>query len=183
MEEIVKKFDDKTSQKRSIKVNRPKGALISGIVIIFIALITTGIFILGFIGLSLEGEKIAGDEVEGIIYLCLAIIMILSGGIAILARKYKTGGMLCLVFGILLAFGFWYFGIPVAVCGLISLRSSDKLEDALLAKLQETNSIALSELALTLKKTEADVEFAAMKLNRAGKNIAFDPETRIVSCK
>lgn len=183
MEEVVRKFEYATRKNKVVKVRRPLGAFVAGIIILSIAGLTTAFFAVSFAIYFSEGEKLVGDELEGVIYLFVSLITIMIGAIAILMRKYKTGGTLCIIFGLLFAFGFWYVGVPIAILGLIALRGVDKIEHAILAKFQEIDSIPISELAQSLKKTEADIEIGVLKLIDTGENIVFDPETRLVTMK
>jgi hypothetical protein len=182
MEEIVRKFDNYSgpSQKK-VKVRRPLGALISGIIILSISVLTTIFFAISFVFYFSEGEKLVGDELEGVIFLFIYLVVIIASSVAILLRKYKTGGTLCIIFGILFSIAFWYIGVPIVILGFIALRGSDKLEDAINNKLIEIDSMSISELASSLKKTEADIEIALRKLIEKGENIIFDTESRMIT--
>ncbi|MBN1575612.1 MAG: hypothetical protein JW913_03615 [Chitinispirillaceae bacterium] len=180
MEEIVRKLEYNTRQSWESKVKRPLPALISGILLFLLSVGGALFFAFSFFVLYESGGRLEGEELEGVVYLFISLSIVIAGAGLIIARKYRAGGLMCLLAGIFLSIAAWYIGIPVVIFAIIALRGSDRLEEAIKANLKGNRSISLKELSVNLKKTEADIEFTVRKMSMKDNGIVFDPEHREV---
>jgi hypothetical protein len=181
MQEMVRKFDDADfNVGKKVTVTRNPAASISAIAIILISLCSLGLTILGLYYLKQSGAELDADFHEGLFALIMYSIALLGAGIAILFNKNVAGGIVSIVLGILLSLGYWYFGIPVILAGIVAIKARENIEAAIIRIMQRTPEASISDIALQLKRTEADVEMALKKPQVISRNIAFDAESRMV---
>lgn len=178
MDEIVRAMAYDTRKMPGVSVRRPLGAVVAGVVSLLAGLAAAGVLGLAAVSWHAEGVALSGEDMEGLVYLVVSTVAIIGGGLAILLRRYKAGGLVVLAFAIMLSFGFWYFGIPAAIAGIVALRAEEKLEDSVVSILRTAGALSLSDIAGRLKKSEADVEIAIRRLQKGGVNIAFDEAKR-----
>ncbi|MCX6672100.1 MAG: hypothetical protein NTX92_09300 [Euryarchaeota archaeon] len=169
MEEV---FDKK------LKVQRPITATIGGIVTL---LAGVSAMILYFIGMNYIIESgFLPSYISDVFWEFIVYILIIISGFLILLRKYKVGGAISIVFGIIIAIGYWELGIWCIIGGILGLISKEKIDEHVLLAAKQFGRIKISELAKKIAKTEADVELAVKNLQSKGELIKFDAETREV---
>ena len=161
------------------KVGRPKTATVGGVLALVCAIVT--IFILSAsLALLSEWElyEYWGLDIETATYEYLFCGFVLAGGILILRRRYRLGGIFALVFSILLVVDGWLWAILGITGGILALVSKEKVPERVLEVVRLHGRIGIRDLATRTGKTEADVELSVIKLQSEGQPIKFDAETR-----
>lgn len=153
-------------------------AWISGIGAIIISIIS---FLLSLLVLLYSLANPSSDAFEGAIYLIFYSVFIFAAGILILFKKFKLGGWVLIVFGVLYLFGFWFLAIPLIVLGVLALKSK-KIVDKDLIEIIASGRKTLQSLSDQTGVNVADIEIAVRKLEENGK-VKFDPNSRQVSRK
>lgn len=178
MEEIVKDFSEIKPRSKAVKVKQPLMPKLFSIFLVLVAIFSGGIAYFA----AISGEASTdSDLVMGIFMFIFCVVALLVSAGLIFSRQYVSAGMLTIVSGIIVSFGLWYVGIPTVIVGILILRSKEKLEDALMVQLTDSDPIHIKELAEILRRTEADIEIAINTLKDAGKEVSFDLDTRLVS--
>ncbi|MCK4424694.1 hypothetical protein KAU93_03335 [Candidatus Bathyarchaeota archaeon] len=158
---------------------RPKTATIG----VVLSIIGGGLYIL-LVSLVLVVVELSKAELHGVTYSFWWGALIIIGGILMFRRKYKLGGAVSLVFGIVTMFTegpeFWYLFVLPIIGGILGLISREKVEEGVLAIARLYGRLKSNDLAAKLAITEADVELAVIKLQSRGKPIRFEASTREV---
>jgi len=165
-----------------LKVGRPKTAIAGAVLALACAVAT--ILILS-LSLAIMGQEmtywVAGADAEAVAYWYIYCGFLLAGGILILRRRYRLGGIFVLIFGILLTVSFdWLVGIWGIIGGILALVSKEKAPARVLEVARLHGRIGIKDLAATIGKTEADVELSIINLQSKGQPIRFDAERREV---
>ena len=172
-----------------LKVGRPKIAIAGGVLAIVCAVVSPLWLLFGLIaGLSWGYFQLSerfiffGSIFVGIVLVCC--VMVFVGGIVILRRKYKLGGVLALIFSILLvtstSAAIWYVAMWGIIGGILSLISREKIPERVLEVAKRDGRVSIKEVATETGKTEADIEVAIIKLRSKGQPVSFDMKTREV---
>jgi len=172
------------------KVRRPKIA-IAGAALAIVCAVLGVVWLSSALRMTILGIE-AGYEISNMqiaigSWLFLVIgaycVIIFTGGILILRRRYGLGGVLVLVPSILLvtsAMHLWYVGIWGIAGGILSLVSKEETPKRVLEIARQQGQISIKEVANLTGKTELDVEVAITKLKSKGQPIRFDMKTRRV---
>ena len=164
-----------------LKVGRPKTAIVGSILALFCAIsvivaLSLALFFLGAEDLWL----LYGVDAEVAAYDYIFCGFVLAGGILILRRRYRVGGVFALVFSIFLTVDGWLFAIPGIIGGVLALVSKEKMPERVLDIAKLHGRIGIQDLATRTGKTEADVELTIIGLQSEGQPIRFDAERREV---
>ena len=172
------------------KVERPKMAIAGAALAMVCAVLGVGWLSLA-LGGTLQGIE-RGYEISNMemvigawLFLIIGIycVVIFSGGILILRRRYGLGGVLVLIFSTLLvtsAVHIWYVGIWGIAGGALSLISREKTGERVLEIARQQRRVNIKEVATLTGKTELDVEVAIARLKAKGQPIRFEMKTREV---
>lgn len=180
MQEVVRKFDE-LSGRRQVRVAFQKARIISGFIVLVIGTISLGVTALGFWYLRSENNGAIDQELyEGFVWLAVYSLFTAGAGITILVNKSKTGPILALLSGGLLSFGYWYFGIPAVLAGVVAFRTRHRIDEAIVSIVQRDGVSKLATIAQELKTTEAEVEIALRSTDLSEK-LKFNIEERSVS--
>ncbi len=117
-----------------------------------------------------------------LIVVIVCLIMVFVGGVLILRRRYRPGGILALVFSTFLftSAGIWYVAVWGIAGGILSIIAREKVPERVLELLQQRRQVNIKEAATETGKTELDVEQAIVKLQSKGQPITFDMKSREV---
>lgn len=158
---------------------RPKTATIG----VVLSIIGGGLYIL-LVSLLLAVIELSKAELHAVIYSFLRGALITIGGILMFRGKYKLGGAVSLVVGIVSMFTegpeFWHLFVLPIIGGILGIISREKVEEGVLAIARLYGRLKISDLAAKLVITEADVELAIIKLQSKGKPSQFEASTREV---
>ncbi len=172
------------------KVGRPKIAIAGAALAMVCA-------VLGVVWLSIALRRAilgieAGYEISNmeivlgswlLVVMSAFCVIIFTGGILILRRRYGLGGVLVLIFSTLLvtsALHLWYVGVWGIAGGILSLISKEKVPERVLEITKQHGQVSIKEVAALTGKTEMDVEVAIVKLRSKGQPIRYDMKTRQV---
>lgn len=169
------------------KVKRPKITIAAGA----LATVTAA---LGVLWLSLGLMTILGNErlelserqmffgSTFLIVVIVCLVMVFIGGILIWRRRYRSGGILALVFSIFLvtSAGIWYVAIWGIAGGILGIIAREKVPERVLELVRQRKQVNIKELAAETGKTELDVEQAIVKLQSKGQPIRLDMKSREV---
>ena len=172
------------------KVGRPKMAIAGAALAMVCAVLGVVVLSLALMG-TLQGIE-RGYEISNmeiaigswmLLILGVYCVVIFSGGILMLKRRYGLGGVLVLIFSILLvtsAAHLWYVGIWGIAGGALSLIAREKTPERVLEIARQEKQVSIKEVATLTGKTELDVEVAIAKLKAKGQPIRFEMKTREV---
>jgi hypothetical protein len=163
-----------------LKVGRPKTTITGSILALFCAISVIVVLSFGLLSLTTEELWASGIDAELAAYNYIFCGFVLAGGILILRRRYRLGGVFALVFSIFLMIDGWLFAIPGIVGGILALVSKERTPMRVLDIAKLYGSIGIQDLAAKTGKTEADVELAIIGLQSEGQPIRFDAEKREV---
>ncbi len=169
-------------------MKRPATATVGAVLSIIGTLFFTTILL---IGMSLPSEEPTTDENGAVllmtfVYASFNSFLGLAGAFYIFRRRYTLGGVMALVCGIAITITtlevleFLPVAILPAIGGILALISKEKIAPGVLGVAKLYGRIKISDLAIKIGKTEADVELAVIKLKSSGEPIHFDRETREV---
>ena len=116
--------------KKDLKVGRPKTATVGGLLAVVTA--AFAIAVLSF-GLFPEADAELLNISEAVFTRHLIMVsFVLVGGILILRRRYRLGGIFALAFSIVLLVNGGFVFIPSIVGGILALRSKEKTPERIL---------------------------------------------------
>ena len=162
------------------KTKIPVWTIISAIVTLVLSVVLA-LFMLIILVTSSVKPMLTSNVVEGAVYLIFFAIFMFGAAIAVFFRKYKLPGTTIIVFGIILLFTFWFFGIILIPCGIIIIRTKENISEKIIKYLSTKNSATLTELSSQIGHNEADIEIAVNELIVKNKKISFDKNSRIVT--
>ena len=161
-------------------VKRPVRAIIASIIAVLNGIYALVIFGFGLWMLYRQGADLDKETIEGMIYIFFFCILLITGGILILLRKYLMGSIICLCISIFFCFIDWQLSIGGFISAMLCIRLKDKIEKTLMKILIQNQEYKIRDIAAQLKRTEADIELAIRNLQKQGTNILFDTEKRLI---
>lgn len=169
-----------------LKVGRPKIAIAGGVLAIVGALLGMLWLSWGLITTVSEGYEFSERQIfYGSVFLAIVLVscvIVFAGGILILRRRYRLGGVLALIFSILLvtSAGIWLVAMWGIVGGILSIIAREKVPERVLEVARRQGRVSIKEVATETGKTELDVEVAIVELRSKGQPIRFEMKTREV---
>ena len=113
-----------------LKVGRPKTATVGGLLAVVTAAFAIAVLSFGLFP-EADAELLNVSEAVFTRYLVMAGF-VLAGGVLILCRRYRLGGIFALAFSIVLLVNGGFVFIPSIVGGILALRSKEKTPERIL---------------------------------------------------
>ena len=172
------------------KVRRPKIAVVGAALAMVCAVLGVTALSLTLRGaiLGIEAgyeasdiEIVLGSWVFLVASACCVVVF--AGGILILRRRYRLGGLVALIPSVFLAVStvnLWYVGVWGITGGILGLIAKEETPRRVLEIVKQQGQISIKEVAALTGKSELDVEVAIVELKSKGQPIRYDMKTRNV---